>query len=262
MLCGSDSSCVKAISWASFRNSTCCKQIASIGQVPSPSLLLFPCKEQEFQSMSAVLWPVGLTIFVKSVWDLFYHYFQSNPHLGCTISVGQFSSKSQQSFSDRVQMLICEKSWRFGIYFSLTALIHLYKAFPWKSDLSHLNWRVCLLCHSTQGTWIWGCNLESTGISLCLSVDLNELWIRLSKAFGVSGIQGPLLSHGYNHGLSMSLAQRIWKLRMEDGIDFKQSWYPAFLSYVYSPSFYLSPSEVKSRWFTCFSVFSFSKACV
>lgn len=33
---------------------------------------------------------------------------------------------------------------------------------------------------------------------------------------------------------------------MEDGVDFKQSWRLAFLSYVYSPTLYLSPSERKS----------------
>lgn len=115
-------------------------------------------------------------------------------------------------------------------------------------------------CHSTQGIWMWGHNPECTGISLCLSVGLNDLWIRLSKAFGVSGIQAPFLSHGYRHGLSMSFAQGIWKLRMEDGVDFKQSWHPPFYSYVCSPTLYLSASKVKSGWFTCFSVFSFSKS--
>lgn len=213
--------------------------------------------------MSAALWPVGLTIFVKCVWGLLYHYFQSNPHLGCAISVGQFSFKPQQSFFERVQMLICENTCRFGIYFSLTALIHLYKGFSLKKWPKSLELKdMLVICHSTQGTWIWGRNPECTGISLCLSVDLNELWIRLSKAFGASRMQALLLSHSYSHGLSMSLAQGIWKLRMEDGVDFKQLWNPAFHSYVYSPTFYLSPSEVKSGWFTYFSVFSFSKACV
>lgn len=69
-------------------------------------------------------------------------------------------------------------------------------------------------------------------------------------------VRNPLLSHSYRNGLGMSLAHGIW----EDGVDFKQSWHPAFLSYVYSPTFYLSPPKVKSGWFTCFSVFSFSKS--
>lgn len=210
MLCGSNLSCVKAASWASFQNSTCCKQIGSIGQVPFPSLLLFPCKEQlvqEFQSIAAALWPVWLNIFVKSVWGLFYHYFQSNPHLGCAISVGQFSSKSQQSCNERVQMLLCEKTCRFGIYFSLTALIHLYKGFSLKKWPKSLELKgMLVICHSTQGTWIWGPHPKCTEMSLGLSADLNELWIRLTKAFGVSRIQAPLLSHGCKHGLSMSLA--------------------------------------------------------
>lgn len=162
---------------------------------------------QEFQSIAAALWPVGLNIFVKSVWGLFYHYFQSNPHLGCAISVGQFSSKSQQSCNERVQMLLCEKTCRFGIYFSLTALIHLYKGFSLKKWPKSLELKgMLVICHSTQGTWIWGPHPKCTEMSLGLSADLNELWIRLTKAFGVSRIQAPLLSHGCKHGLSMSLA--------------------------------------------------------
>lgn len=219
MLCGSNLSCVKAASWASSQNSTCCKQIASIGQVLSLSLLLFPSKEQlvqEFQSIVAALWPVGLNIFAKSVLSLFYHYFQSNPHLGCAISVGQFSSKSQQSCNERVQMLLCEKTCRFGFYFSLTALIHLYKGFALKKWPKSLELKgMLVIYHSTQGTWIWGPNPECTEISLGLSADLNELWIRLSKAFGVSGIQAPLLSHGCKHELEYELGIR--NLEVENG---------------------------------------------
>lgn len=156
MLWASHLSHVKAASWSSLQNSAFCKQIASIGQVPSPSLLLFPCKDQllqEFQSMNAALWPVGLSIFVKSVRGLFYHCFQSDPHLGCAISLGQFSSKSQQSFCERVQMLTCEKTCRFEVYFSLTALIHLYKGFSLKKWPKPLELKdMLVICHSIQGT--------------------------------------------------------------------------------------------------------------
>lgn len=38
-----------------------------------------------------------------------------------------------------------------------------------------------------------------------MSVDLNELWMRLSKAFGASGMQAPLLPQSRKHSLGMKI---------------------------------------------------------
>lgn len=63
---------------------------------------------------------------------------------------------------------------------------------------------------------MWSPDPGCAGISRRPSVDVNERWMRLSKAFAASGMQAPLLPQGCKHGLGMSLAQGILKLRMTD----------------------------------------------
>lgn len=129
-----------------LQNSACCEQIASVGRVLPPSLLLFPCKEQlvqELRSVAVAVWPIALTNFVKSAWGLLYFIIISRViHVWVVLFLqvtGQFSSKSQQSFYERIQMLTPDKTCRFGIYFNLIALIHLYKDFflkKWPKSLA------------------------------------------------------------------------------------------------------------------------------
>lgn len=75
---------------------------------------------QSLQSVTVALRPAALTSFVKPVWGLLYFIIISRViHIWVVLFLqvtGQFSSKSLQSFYERVQMLAPDKICRFGIY--------------------------------------------------------------------------------------------------------------------------------------------------
>lgn len=143
-----------------------------------------------------------------SIWGLLYHYFQSNPYLGCTISVNnKWAFIPQWKFYKRVWMILPDKICSFGISLNLIAVIHHDKGFSLNFEWPQLTWTEgCYRqCFNTDSC-ISGFDAECRGVTKCLSVDFNELSIQLSKALDVSEVQAPLLPQHNMQNLDTKLA--------------------------------------------------------
>lgn len=152
-----------------------------------------------------------------SIWGLLYHYFQSNPYLGCTISVNnKWAFIPQWKFYKRVWMILPDKICSFGISLNLIAVIHHDKGFSLNFEWPQLTWtegcyRQCFNTDSCISGFDAECR-ESLNVCLLTLMNIKvqtcpwTLSIQLSKALDVSEVQAPLLPQHNMQNLDTKLA--------------------------------------------------------